>query len=80
MLAPTVRLEISRFPTKERAHMPGSATAPGRSGACDDAPERVAFRPYDSVGTQDYSSIAAQWLAYAYPCQRFAPGFAARHA
>ena len=78
--APTVRLEISRFPNKKRAHMPGSATAPGRTGACDDALERVASRSYDSVGTQDYPSIAAQWLAYAYPCQRFTSGFAASRA
>lgn len=60
--------------------MPGSATTPGRSGACDDAPVRVAFRHLDSVGTRNFTSIAAQWLAYAYPCQRFVPHLAVRHA
>ncbi len=39
-----VRPEISRFPYKERAHMPGSPTTPGRLGACSNAPSRVAFR------------------------------------
>ena len=58
--------------------MPGSLTTPGRADACDDAPTHVAFRSYESVGTQDYPSIAAQWLAYAYPCQRFTQGFAAK--
>ena len=36
--------EISRFPYKERAHMPGSSTTPGRLGARVIAPIRVAFR------------------------------------
>src|SRR5438034_9698796 len=36
--------EISRFPRKERLHMPGSSTTPGRPGARDGAPVRVAFR------------------------------------
>jgi hypothetical protein len=52
--------------------MPGSRTTPGRLCACDGAHSRVAFRRVDSVGTRDFVSIAAQWLAYAYPCQRFA--------
>ncbi len=56
--------------------MPGSATAPGRSGTCDGAPVRVALRYFESVGTRDYPSIAAQWLACAYPCQRFTPHLA----
>ena len=33
--------------------MPGSQTAQGRSGARSSAPERVAFRPNDGVGTPD---------------------------
>jgi hypothetical protein len=33
--------------------MPGSATTPGRSDARADAPERIAFRPVDGVGTRD---------------------------
>src|SRR5437667_10093172 len=67
-----VGLEISRFPYKERACMPGSATTPGRPSACDCALRRVAFRYTDSVGTQKQFSIAAQWLACTYPCRRFA--------
>src|SRR6266404_7334636 len=49
----TVDREISRFPRKERLHMPGSLTTPGRPGARDDAPECVAFRHLHGVGTQD---------------------------
>ena len=33
--------------------MPGSTTAPGRSGACESAPARVAFRLWNGVGTRD---------------------------
>src|SRR5713226_131013 len=44
------RREISRFPGKERTHMLGSTTAPGRAGARDDAPVHVAFRSKHSVG------------------------------
>src|SRR5713226_10172251 len=49
----TVDREISRFPCKERLHMPGSLTTPGRPGARDDAPECVAFRHLHGVGTQN---------------------------
>ena len=52
--------------------MPGSATTPGRLGACDDAPSRVAFRPTDSVSTRIQVYFAAQWLAYTLPYRRFA--------
>jgi hypothetical protein len=64
--------EISRFPYKERACMPGSTTTPGHPRACDCARRRIAFRYTDSVGTQKQFSIAAQWLACMYPCRRFA--------
>jgi hypothetical protein len=64
--------EISRFPGKERAHMPVSKTTPGRLGARVVAPIRVAFRHRNDVGTQDEGTFAAQWLACALPCQRFA--------
>jgi hypothetical protein len=53
--------------------MPGSPTTPGRTGARDIAPVRVAFRHENSVGTRDSSSFAAQWLAYAHPYRRFTP-------
>ena len=56
--------------------MPGSPTAPGRTGARVDAPVRVAFRQENSVGTQDETTFAAQWLAYAIPCRRFAGALA----
>src|SRR3954447_10536316 len=45
--------EISRFPSKERPHMPVSKTTPGRLGARVIAPIRVAFRHRNDVGTQD---------------------------
>jgi hypothetical protein len=32
----------------------------------------LAFRHRNDVGTQDEGTFAAQWLAYALPCQRFA--------
>ena len=49
----TVDREISRFPRKERLHMPGSLTTPGRPNARDDAPGCVAFRHLHGVGTQN---------------------------
>ena len=52
--------------------MPGSPTAPGRTGARIEAPVRIAFRQRNSVGTRDEPTFAAQWLAYAIPCRRFA--------
>jgi len=72
MQAPTVKLEISRFPRKERAHMPGSSTTPGRPSACVGALGHIAFHYTDSVGTRNQFSIAAQWLACTFPCRRFA--------
>ncbi len=52
--------------------MPGSPTTPGRPGTRDDAPVRVAFRTANGVGTRNLCTFAAQWLAYALPCRRFA--------
>jgi hypothetical protein len=52
--------------------MPGSTTTPGPLGACAGAPDDVAFRYRDSVGTRDRFPIAAQWLACVFPCRRFA--------
>ena len=68
--------EISRFPSKELPHMPVSTTTPGHLGARTIAPFRVAFRQRNDVGTQDEGTFAAQWLAYAFPCQRFADALA----
>ena len=56
--------------------MPGSQTALGRAGARSSAPVRLAFRQQNGVGAQDVVDFAAQWLAYAIPCRRFA-GFLA---
>ena len=61
---PLAKPEISRFPRKERPHMPGSPTTPGRTDTRDDAPAHVAFRDFDHVGTRDFQAYAAQWLAY----------------
>ena len=58
--------------------MPGSSTTPGHTDARTGAPVRVAFRPVNSVGTQEKYPFAAQWLAYALPCQRFAGALAGR--
>jgi hypothetical protein len=60
---PMANQEISRFPFKELADMPGSSTTPGRPDARAGASGRVAFRYTDSVGARDSFSIAAQWLA-----------------
>jgi hypothetical protein len=59
--------------------MPGSPTTPGRSGARSIAPVRVAFRAVNGVGSRDMP-FAAQWLAYALPCRRFAHALASMHA
>ena len=42
--------ETSRFPYKERPHMPSSPTTPGRASTSVDVPVRVAFRNAKSVG------------------------------
>src|SRR3989475_13309353 len=66
----TVDREISRFPRKERLHMPGSSTTPSRSDLAMVRPKRVAFRTRNGVGTRGLA-FAAQWLAYALPYRRF---------
>jgi hypothetical protein len=52
--------------------MPGSTTTPDLAGARADAPAGIAFRPVDGVGVRETHSFAAQWLACALPCRRFA--------
>ena len=44
----------------------------GAAGARAIAPAHVAFRVIKHVGLQIEIFFAAQWLAYALPCQRFA--------
>jgi hypothetical protein len=51
--------------------MPGSPTAPGRPGARNSAPGRIAFHQQNGVGARFDVAFAAQWLAYAIPCRRF---------
>src|SRR5208337_4133906 len=51
---------------------PSSTTAPGRTGARNGAPVRIAFRQRYSVSAQNDVDFAAQWLAYAIPYRRFA--------
>jgi hypothetical protein len=43
----------SRFPSKERPHVPRSQTTPGQMDGRDDAPTRIAFRWDNGVGTQN---------------------------
>ena len=52
--------------------MPGSPTAPGPTGTRNSVPVRVAFHQQYGVSTRDDVDFAAQWLAYALPCRRFA--------
>ena len=56
--------------------MPGSKTTPGRNRPRGFATVRIAFRPWNAVGARDDKSFAAQWLAYASPCRRFAADLA----
>jgi hypothetical protein len=49
----TVDREISRFPRKERLHMPGSLTTPSRPGARAVAHGYVAFHHLHGVGTRN---------------------------
>src|SRR5271165_394463 len=83
-IASLAKPEISRFPLKERPHMPGSPTTPGWAGARDDAPVHVAFREFDHVGTQIVSSFRGSMAGLCAPlptlrrhpreCQRTARG------
>src|ERR1700722_13516768 len=66
-----LRREISRFPYKERLHMPGSPTTPDRQSARNDALRRIAFRVVQRVCIRKNNLFVAQWLAYAPPFRRF---------
>ena len=57
---------------KERPRMPGSQTTQGRSDTRGGAPDRVAFHAPNGVGTLRNITFAAQGLACAIPCRRFA--------
>ena len=60
--------------------MPGSPTTPGWTDTRVDAPVRIAFRDYEHVGTREFQVFAAQWLAYALSCRRFAVTLAGANA
>src|SRR4051794_7287901 len=45
-------------------------------GRSHNASDRIAFRAVHGVGTRGKVTFAAQWLAYALPCRRFAPALA----
>src|SRR5882672_3734266 len=75
----TANRETSRFPRKERLHMPGSLTTPGRPGPRDDAPRRIAFRLMHGVGTQNRTlSRLNGWPMHAESAQGISPRAAHR--
>jgi hypothetical protein len=68
-------MEISRFPCKRLLRMPGSTTTRGRRVSCDIDTSRVAFCGTENISTPNLS-YAAQYLAYALPCERFTSALA----
>ena len=52
--------------------MPGSPTTPGRRALALTRPFVLPSVYGNGVGTRDYRPFAAQWLACALPCRRFA--------
>ena len=48
--------------------MPGSLTTPGRLGARNSAPDRIAFRTTQRRRRPELFSVAAQWLACVLRC------------
>ena len=60
--------------SERRTRMPGSTDDAEPAGTRDSAPARVAFCRLEGIGTPNGKSFAAQWLAYAFPCQRFTCG------
>jgi hypothetical protein len=56
--------------------MPGSDDDAEPPGTRVPAPGRVAFCRLEGIGAPNQKSYTAQWLAYAYPCQRFTCGLA----
>jgi hypothetical protein len=60
--------------------MPGSLTTRSRAASRDDKAARVVFGVRHTLDAPDGITIAAQWLACAHPCRRFAPALADRRA
>src|SRR5258708_6327899 len=69
---PSVERETSRFPYKERPHMPGSPTTPDRPGTRDHVRRPSCLPSSEQRRHPGLNSFAAQWLAYALPYRRFA--------
>src|SRR5258705_3917933 len=69
---PPAKPEASRFPCKELPHMLRVFDHAGLGGRSRYRASHVAFRDSDHVGVRRYQALAARWLAYALPCQRFA--------
>lgn len=63
-------LDISRLPTRSVRSRVSDHAKPME--ARNTAFGRIAFHMINGVGTRDITTIAAQWLARTYPCQRFA--------
>ena len=64
--------ETSRFPYKERPHMPSSPTTPRRASTSVDVPVRVAFRTRKASAPEMRSFSPLNSFACTLPCQRFA--------
>jgi len=60
--------------------MPGSPDGAEPVSTCDIALLRVVFCRLEGIDTPVEKSFAAQWLAYALPCQRFMCSLATAHA
>ena len=73
--AQAVTREISRFPRRERPHMPGSPTTPGRTDTRLSRPF-VLLSALSTASAPGFVPFAAQWLACALPCRRFASALA----
>jgi len=56
--------------------MPGSLTTPGRPGLALSRPVMLPSALCTASAPQDETLFAAQWLACALPCQRFAEALA----
>jgi hypothetical protein len=66
-------MEISRFPDERLLRMLGSTTTRDWLVSCDTDMNHFAFCWTENICAPNLS-YAAQYLAYALPCQRFACG------
>jgi len=77
---PQANPEISRFPRKERLHMPGSSTTPGWTDARITHLTMLLSVILNTSAPGNNRVFAAQWLAYVLPCRRFTGLLAEAHA